>query len=249
MQQPSPNALYDDPELAQFYDARGAARPDFDYCRTLARDAASVLDLGCGTGELAASLAAGRAVTGIDPAGAMIDIAHERAGGDKVTWVEADARTVRLGKRFDLVMLTGHSFQVFLTSDDQAAVLATIAAHLAPGGRFIFDTRNPAYPARKTRSADETRRQFRHPRLGTVEAWNESTYDDETGVLSYENAYRVLDTGDVFSATAQIRYTPLPDLADMVTDAGLAVEDWLGDWTGRQFQPTSPEIIPLGRLA
>jgi len=249
MRQPSPNALYDDPELAQFYDARGAARPDFDYCRTLAGEAASVLDLGCGTGELAASLAAGRSVTGIDPAGAMLDIARERAGGDKVAWVEADARTVRLDKRFDLVILTGHSFQVFLTEDDQAAVLATITAHLAPGGRFIFDTRNPACPTRKTRSADGTRRRFHHPRLGAVEAWNVSSYDDETGVLSYENAYRVLDTGNVFSATAQIRYTSQPDLAAMIADAGLAVEDWLGDWTGTRFQSTSPEIIPLGRLA
>ena len=245
----SPNALYDDPELAQFYDARGAARPDFDYCRTLAQDTASVLDLGCGTGELAASLAAGRAVTGIDPAGAMLDIARERTGGDKVEWVETDARTARLDKRFELVVLTGHSFQVFLAADDQAAVLATIAAHLAPGGRFVFDTRNPAQPARKGRSPDETRRQFRHPRLGTVEAWNASTYDDDTGVLTYENAYRVLNTGDVFSATAQIRYTPQPNLSVMIADAGLAVDDWLGDWHGAPFQPTSPEIIPVGRLA
>lgn len=248
MPQPSPNALYDDPELAQFYDARGAARPDFDYCRTLARDAASVLDLGCGTGELAASLASGRTVTGVDPAGAMLDIARARAGADKVAWVEADARTVRLDKRFDLIFLTGHSFQVFLTEDDQAAVLATIAAHLAPGGRFIFDTRNPACPARKIRSADETRRCIHHPRLGEIEAWNESSYDSETQILTYENAYRVLDTGDVFSATAQIRYTPQPELAAMITAANLAVDDWLGDWTGAPFRPTSPEVIPLGRL-
>lgn len=248
MPQPRPNALYDDPELAQFYDARGAARPDFDYCRTLARDALSVLDLGCGTGELAASLASGRTVTGIDPAGAMLDIARERTGGEKVAWVQADARTVRLDKRFELVVLTGHSFQVFIKADDQAAVLATISAHLATDGRFIFDTRNPACPARKTRSADETRRHFHHGRLGKVEAWNESTYDDQAGVLTYENAYRVSETGDVFSATAQIRYTPQPDLAVMIADAGLFVEDWLGDWTGARFQPTSPEIIPIGRL-
>ena len=248
MPRPSPNALYDDPELARFYDARDAARPDFDYCRALAGDAASVLDLGCGTGELAASLSAGRSVTGIDPAGAMLDMARKRAGGDKVTWVEADARTVRLDRRFELVVLTGHSFQVFLTADDQTAVLATIAAHLAPGGRFIFDTRNPACPARKTRSADETRRHFHHGRLGKVEAWNESTYDDQAGVLTYENAYRVSETGHVFSAIAQIRYTPQPDLDVMIADAGLFVEDWLGDWTGAPFQATSPEIIPIGRL-
>ena len=248
MPEPSPNALYDDPELAQFYDSRGTARPDFDYCTRLARKAASVLDLGCGTGELAAGLTANRSITGVDPAGAMLAIARQRDGGDQVEWIEADARTVRLGERFDLVLLTGHSFQVFLTDEDQAAVLATIALHLKPNGRFIFDTRNPDCPARKTRSSDETSRRFRHPRLGNIEAWNESTFDGATGILTYQNAYRVLNTGEVFSANARIRYTPQPDLAAMIADAGLAVDDWLGDWTGARFHPTSPEIIPIGRL-
>ncbi|WP_366510106.1 class I SAM-dependent methyltransferase [Mesorhizobium sp.] len=59
-------------------------------------------------------------------------IPRRRAGGQRVDWVEADARDVRLGRRFDLVLLTGHAFQVFLTPEDREAVLATIAAHLAP---------------------------------------------------------------------------------------------------------------------
>ncbi len=54
------NALYDDPGLAQFYDLANRWGPDFDFCRHLARDASSVLDLGCGTGELAAALAGTR---------------------------------------------------------------------------------------------------------------------------------------------------------------------------------------------
>ena len=108
---------------------------------------------------------------------------------------------------------------------------------------------DPACPARKTRSADETRRRLRHPRLGKVEAWNESTYDAQTGVLTYTNAYRVLDTGKLFSASAQIRYTKQAELAAMISDAGLAVDTWLGDWAGAPFQPTAPEIIPIGRLS
>jgi hypothetical protein len=31
--------------------------------------------------------------------------------------------------------------------------------------------------------------------------------------------------------------------------AGLAVDAWLGDWTGTPFRPLSREVIPLGRLA
>ena len=242
----SDNALYDDPALAQFYDTANGWAADFDYCAALARDARSVLDLGCGTGELAAALGEGRSVTGVDPAAAMLDIARARPGGDRVAWVEADARDLRLGQRFDLILLTSHSFQVFLTDDDQHAALATIAAHLAPSGRFIFDTRNPAIGVRESR--EPTRRTLTHPTLGPIEAWNQSTYDPAMGILSYKNGYRVLSTGKTASAPAHIRYTPREDLAAKITAAGLSVDTWLGDWHGAPFGETSREIIPLGRL-
>src|SRR3546814_11044136 len=117
---------------------------DFYFCAGLAAEAKSVLDLGCGTGELAAGLADGRQVVGVDPAAAMLEVAQRRPGGDKVEWIEADARGVRLGRRFDLILLTGHAFQVFLTRADQAAVLRTIAQPLSPRGRFVFDTHGRA---------------------------------------------------------------------------------------------------------
>jgi hypothetical protein len=84
-----------------------------------------------------------------------------------------DARTVRLNRRFDLVLLTGHAFQVFLTPDDQAAALTTIATHLAPNGRFIFDSRNPAAEAWKRWTPDQSQRVIEHSRVGRVAAWND----------------------------------------------------------------------------
>src|SRR3546814_11250823 len=77
----------------------------------------------------------------------MIEVARRRPGGNRVTWIEADARDLRLGRRFDLVLLTGHAFQVFLSRDDQAAALRVIATPLNPRGRFVFDSRNPAAEA------------------------------------------------------------------------------------------------------
>jgi hypothetical protein len=41
-----------------------------------------------------------------------------------------------------------------------------------------------------------------------IEAWNEPSYDEASSVLTYENGYRILSTGQTFSASAQIRYTP-----------------------------------------
>ena len=249
MQPPSGGALYDDPDLAQFYDPACHPRDDFAYCTALAKDARSVLDLGCGTGELAAALAVNRSVSGIDPSATMLAIARARAGGKAVTWIEADARSVRLGQRFDLVLLTGHAYQVFLTDDDQRRALATIAAHLAPGGTFIFDSRNPASPADKEWTREGTLRRIDHPHLGPTEAWDVSTYDEASGIVTYQNAYRVLSTGRDYVAGAQIRYTPKDALAVLIASAGLAVDRWLGDWLGSPFKPDSKEIIPIGRLA
>lgn len=244
------NALYDDPDLAQFYDLANEGRtPSFDYCLDLASNAQSVLDLGCGTGVFATKLAANKSITGVDPARGMLDIARNRPNGNTVNWVEADARTLRLDQRFDLILLTGHTFQVFLTSTDQQAVLATIKAHLNPRGKFIFDTRNPAFNAPKSRVKNAQPHPLDHPQLGKVEAWNASTYDGKTEILFYENSYRVLTTGKIYSATAQIRYTAKKQLAQMITAANLKTDQWLGDWDGQPFHPNSREIIPIGSLA
>ena len=242
------NGIYLDPDLAQFYDLAATSRADFDFCRKMAATAASVLDLGCGTGELAVSLAAGRDVCGIDPAAAMLEIAQARAGSEKVDFSLADARTLRLERQFDLVVLPGHSFQAFLTDADQMAVLATIAAHLHPGGRFVFDSRNPAFPGPKTRDSHTNKRQLQHPEKGPIEAWNGSVYEEASGILSYENGYRIAATGETFSACAQIRYTSQPDLAEKLGAAGLTAERWLGDWQGGDFQASCREIIPIGGL-
>ncbi|MBW6421148.1 class I SAM-dependent methyltransferase [Rhizobium sp. XQZ8] len=243
------DALYRDPLLAQFYDAANGWAADFDYCTGLARDARAILDLGCGTGELTAALSAGRDVVGVDPAAAMLEIAARRPGGERVEWVEADARTVRLDRRFDLVLLTGHAFQVFLTTEDQRAALATIAAHLAPGGRFIFDSRNPAYRSWENWTKRAGSREIEHPEHGRIEAWNESVYDEATDILTYENGFRVIATGQDLSASAQIRYTAKDALERLSGDAGLAVDIWLGDWEGNPFHTMAKEIIPIGRLA
>ena len=250
-EQPDPD-IYQNPDVARFYDpSHGwhSTRADFDYCARLAADAESVLDLGCGTGELVAALTRDRHATGVDPAAPMLEIARTRPGGDQATWVQGDARNVRLGRAFDLIVLTGHAFQVFLTDADQAAALATIATHLAPGGRFIFDSRNPTHPAPKEQAEEDNLRTVEHPDFGPTDRWCVSTYDHENMILTYTNTYRVQRTGETNIASAQIRYTPYAELAARIAAAGLVVDQWFGDWHGTPYHPAAKDIIPLGRLA
>jgi SAM-dependent methyltransferase len=241
--------LYHDPDLVQFYDIENEGGADFAFCLELARAARSVLDLGCGTGQLAAALSDGRHVTGVDPAGAMLDVARRRPGGAAAEWVEADARSLRLDRRYDLVVLTGHAFQVFLTRDDQLAVLRTIAHHLTANGRFVFDTRNPAAREWEQWLPETSHRNLDHPTHGRIEAWNDIERDAATGIVTYQTVYRRASDGRTFNASSRIAFPDREAVAALIDEAGLCAGQWLGDWQGCPWRADAPEIIPVGGLA
>jgi SAM-dependent methyltransferase len=237
--------LFADPELVQFYDLENGWADDTRYCLALAKECRSVLDLGCGTGLLAAELGQSHDVTGVDPAGAMLDVARARYGGSRVTWVEADARTVRLGRRFDLIVLTGHAFQCFLTDEDQRAVASTIAAHLEPHGTFIFDSRNPACEEWREWTPELSRRIIMHQGFGQIEAWNDVAFDAEREVATYGTFYRA-ENGRQWEAQSSIHFASIDAIATRLSEAGLSVRQWLGDWQGAPFEPGAREMIAVG---
>lgn len=110
---------------------------------------ASIIDLGCGAGRIAGPLAAmGYAVTGVDNGEGMI-----AALPPDVEGVVADAALVRLGRRFDAVLLASH-----LVDDPEAgpAFLGTAAAHVRPGGLVIGETYPPGWDP--TKGIGSTRR-------------------------------------------------------------------------------------------
>ncbi len=240
------DALYHDKRLVDFYDLDNGWGDDTRSCLHLSQSVSTVLDLGCGTGLLATAIAErGALVTGVDPAPAMLAIARQRPGGDRVTWVEGDGRLVRLGQRFDFILMTGHAFQCLLTDADQLALLATIATHLTPQGRFIFDSRNPARREWEEWGEDPSRRFVDHSKHGRVESWNDYAYDAATGIVTYGTYYRLAD-GALLAAKSQIRFSSQQHLAHLIAQAGLTVDRWLGDWQGGAFTPDAKEIIPLG---
>ncbi|MGH9133518.1 MAG: class I SAM-dependent methyltransferase [Ilumatobacteraceae bacterium] len=96
---------------------------------------ATVLDAGCGTGRVAIELAArGIDVVGVDLDPDMLD--HARTKAPELTWIHADLATVEVGRRFDVVVLAGN-VMIFVEPDTEAAVIANMARHVAPGGLLI----------------------------------------------------------------------------------------------------------------
>ncbi|MEP2978254.1 MAG: class I SAM-dependent methyltransferase [Lentilitoribacter sp.] len=240
--------LYSDPELAKFYEVNDHDRLDYETILELAKDARSVLDIGCGTGVLSAALSINSDVTAVDPARAMLEIAKRNFDQTNVEWIEGDAREVRLARKFDFIVMSGHAFQVFLDEQDQLSVLKTIAEHLADCGTFIFDSRNPFFPESKERTRQQTYRKFQHSKLGEVHMWNESSFDEESGILTYTNGFSALGERDEKSAQERIKYTPKSELDDLLSKAGLEILSCFGSWNKEPFHNQAREIIIVGGL-
>ena len=111
------------------------ARPFFDLlARVDATDPGLVLDLGCGSGELTATLAErwpGAAVIGVDSSAAMIEAARGGAGRDgRLSFVLGDVSGWEPPGRADVLV----SNAVLQWLPGQLAVLARWARFLADGG-------------------------------------------------------------------------------------------------------------------
>lgn len=242
--------IYHDSRMARLYDAANPWSADRQFCLNLAEGRTAVLDLGCGTGSLASAISLTHhcRVTGVDPAQAMLDQVVYHQGHEGVRWVCADARDVRLDQKFDLIVMTGHAFQCFLTAEDQLAVLQTIAAHLAPNGQFVFDSRNPRVEEWREWTPETSRHLFLHPEYGEVEAWDNVEFDHNAQIATYEWFYR-LPSGEIAHApAARIAFPTRDEIASLIEKAGLRVERWMGDWGGSAISDYSIEIIPIGVL-
>ncbi len=251
--------VFDDPLLASVYDDLDPWAASDEFYLGLAREiGGAVLDLGCGTGRLACRIAAeGCEVVGADPAAGMLGVARSRPGTETVDWVQSDGQSLRLARRFDLVVMTGHAFQALLSDADALAVLETAAHHLEPDGRFVFETRNPAQRAWLSWTPDATREVVRTAAQGRVEAFYDAKFEAgagaDTGIVGIAQHCRFLDLGLDGGleriGRSRIRFIERDHLAGLLARAGLAAAAWYGDWHRGAFTPASKEIIAVTRRA
>lgn len=128
---------WDGKEYQRRFDRLAAGGSDVHGEAALVRtyDPTTVLDAGCGTGRVAVELARhGVEVVGVDVDRSMLDTA--RMAGPDVTWISADLRGLRLGRRFDVVVMAGNVV-LFTPPGTESEVVASCAAHLGVGGFLI----------------------------------------------------------------------------------------------------------------
>lgn len=103
---------------------------------------ASVLDVGCGSGEPIARylIEQGYAVTGADSSAPLIALCRERFPDRN--WIVADMRTLDLGRQFSGLIAWDSFFH--LTPDDQRRMFPVFRKHAASGAVLMF-TSGPSH--------------------------------------------------------------------------------------------------------
>ncbi|MDF1555200.1 MAG: class I SAM-dependent methyltransferase [Deferrisomatales bacterium] len=191
-----------------------------------------VLDLCCGTGQLAAELAGrGYRTTGVDFSGEMLACARQHHPSPD--WVRADVRQLALAPAFDAATCLFDSINHLLTAADLQRALTCAGAALAPGGLLLFDVNTelgfrerwvrewevatPDGVCRLAGEYDPARR------LGTyhfvlrgqgVDAWRRAEFEFHERCHSPEELRRALDRADL----------EIEEVCDAVSDLDLEEE-------------------------
>jgi SAM-dependent methyltransferase len=237
-----------DAELAELYDAFHPSdeRGDFGFYLPLVMAAGSVLDVGCGTGALlhrARQCGHGGRLCGLDPAVGMLQQARRRPDID---WFRGDLASRRWDREFDLVVMTGHAFQVLVEDSQLRASLAAVRSALTDAGRFAFETRNPSMRAWERWTPDNTA-EITDGTGAVVRMRHEVDTPVESDIVRFTTTFESARWAHPKVSRSTLRFLDANTLSTFLFEAGLTVAEQFGDWGRRPVSETSPEIITLAR--
>ncbi|MEU2897808.1 class I SAM-dependent methyltransferase [Streptomyces sp. NPDC001273] len=229
---------FGDPRLAALYDPLDPDRGDLDVYLRMTEEfgARRVLDIGCGTGVFALLLSdRGIEVTGVEPARASLDVARAKPGAARVRWIDGDA-TALPELAVDLATMTANVAQAIAGPDAWHGTLRGAHAALRPGGRLVFETRDPARRAWEGWNREESYRRTDVPGVGTVETWHRVTRVDGS-LVTFRTTYVFAADGTVLTSDSTLRFRGREEVEADLAGHGFAVEGVRDapDRPGREF--------------
>jgi SAM-dependent methyltransferase len=196
-----------------------------------------VLDVGCGSGRHAVTLAnLGYRVTGIDQSARMIREATRHSHGNP-RFLRHDMREPFPLGGFGLVVNLFTSFGFFATRAEHDRSIDNMSAALAPHGHLVLDYLNADHVAANLVPEETIERD------GSVFRIERSIDDD-----CIRKKIRISDkqSGEVLLFEENVRAFRLTDFADMFSHCGLHITEVFGDYDWHTFHPTgSPRLVMM----
>ncbi|MFE9924457.1 class I SAM-dependent methyltransferase [Streptomyces sp. NPDC005774] len=226
------------PRLAAMYDVLDPDRGDLDaYLEPAeAEGARQVLDIGCGTGVFALLLA-GRGIeaVGVDPARASLDVARGKPGSERVRWICGDA-TALPPLRADLATMTANVAQAIVDPWRWRETLRGAREALRPGGRLVFETRDPAARAWEGWNRAASYSVTDVPGAGAVESWVELV-EVAWPLVTFRWTYVFAADGQVLTSDSTLRFREREEIGTELAEQGYVVEEVRDapDRPGREF--------------
>jgi SAM-dependent methyltransferase len=242
------------PDFGLLYDSVPlyAARTDVGFYVDDAKAAGGrVLEVGCGTGRILLPIArAGCAITGIDGSKQMLErcrlnlAAEPDAVQSRIQLAQHDMRDFSLAEKFALIIAPFRVVQHLTTMDDQLQFLATVARHLAPQGRLVFDVFNPRFdilvgadgveredtPEQRLPDGRTFHRAYRIARVRWIDQVSEA-----------ELVYYV--DGKRYVQAFEMRWYLAAELRHLLARAGFRVREMYGDFARGPVVDGCPEIV------
>jgi SAM-dependent methyltransferase len=140
----------------------------------------------------------------VDPAAASLAVARAKPGAERVRWVHGYATDLP-PLHVDLVTMTANVAQVFLTDAEWDSTLRAAYAALRPGGRLVFETRDPAARAWLEWNRERSYQRTVVPGVGGVQAWHE-LLEISGDLVSFRSTVVFESDGAVFTSDSTLRF-------------------------------------------
>lgn len=182
-------------------------------------------------------------------------MAAQRAEGPTLRLIRSDMRSFQLAQRFDRILIPYSAIFCMLSREDVILCLKTCAAHLAPGGRVVFD----AYSADAFHLdwADDLNRLEERDRFEdlvtiehrgqTYDVLEQSSWERSDQRLEVVYLHEPRDGGEAIRASLVHRYILSDQIEPLLLDAGLRLEALHGDYRGGPLDEESELLVVIAR--